>query len=67
MAINPKLAKERATAKHIAEMTSHYFEELPKAEQKARFIAMKNLGIGIEGLPSIIPLRRVFRNISRPQ
>jgi hypothetical protein len=45
MATNTKLAKEREAAKRIAEMTFRYFEKLPKAEQKIRLNAIKNLRI----------------------
>jgi len=45
MATNAKLAREREAAERIAEMTHRFFEKLPKAEQKIRLKAIKNLRI----------------------
>ena len=45
MATNAKLAREREAAERIAEMTHRFLEKLPKAEQKIRLKAIKNLRI----------------------
>jgi len=46
MATSAKLAKEREAAERLAEVTRRFFEKLPKAEQKIRLKAIKNLRIG---------------------
>jgi hypothetical protein len=45
MAMKTKLAKEREAAENLAEMMYTCFEKLPKAEQKIRLKAIKNLRI----------------------